>query len=62
MEEWRKLNNEKLCNLCSSPNIIKVIKSRRMRLVRHVVCIRQMRNAYKILVKKHQGKRPLGRP
>jgi hypothetical protein len=59
---WRKLHNKGLHNLCSSPYIIKVIKSRRMRWAGHVVCMGEMRNAYKILVGKHEGKRPLGRP
>jgi hypothetical protein len=49
---WRKLHNDELCNLCSSPNIIKMIKSRKMRWVRHTVCIGQMRQVYKILVGK----------
>jgi hypothetical protein len=45
----------------SSPNIIRVIKSRRMRMVGHVVCLEKMRNMYKILIGKPEGKRPLGR-
>jgi hypothetical protein len=54
---WRKMYN-----LCSSSNIIKIIKSRRMGLVGHVVCMGEIRNAYKILVGKCEEKRPLGRP
>ena len=54
--EWRKLR--KLNNLYASPNIIWVIKSRRMRWVRHVA--RMGRGVYKVLVVKPQGKRPLG--
>jgi hypothetical protein len=50
--EWRKLHNEELHNLYSSPNIIRMIKSRRMG---------EMRNAYKILVGEREGKTPLGR-
>jgi hypothetical protein len=53
---WRKLHSEELHNLYSSPNI------RRMRWVRHVVCKGEMRNAYRILVGRPEGKRPLGRP
>jgi hypothetical protein len=49
-------------NLYTSPNIIRVIKSRRMRWGRHVVCMGEMKNMYKILVEKPQGKRPFGRP
>jgi hypothetical protein len=59
---WRKLLNEELHNFCSSPCIISMIKSRRMRWVRHVVCVGEIRNAYKILVGKPDGKRPFRRP
>jgi hypothetical protein len=48
--------------LYSSPNIIKMIKSRKMRWVGHVARMGAMRNAYRILVEKPEGKRPLGRP
>jgi hypothetical protein len=54
---WRKLHNEELHNLYSSPNII-VIKSRRMRWVGHVAGTGEMRNTYKILVGKPEGYRP----
>jgi hypothetical protein len=59
---WRKLHNEELHNLSSSPSIIRIIKSRRMRLAGHVVRMRGKRNVYKLLVGKPEGKRPLGRP
>jgi hypothetical protein len=60
--EWRKLHNEELHNLYSSPNIIRTIKSRRMRWARHVARMGEKRNAYRILVGKPEGRRPLGRP
>jgi hypothetical protein len=60
--EWRKLHNEELHNLYSSPNIIRIIKSRRMRWAGHVARIGAKRNMYRLLVGKPQGKRPLGRP
>jgi hypothetical protein len=60
--EWRKLHNEELHNLYSSPNIIRMIKSRRMRWAGHVACMGEERNAYRILVRKPEGRRPLGRP
>jgi hypothetical protein len=50
---WRRLRNEELHNLYVSPNIIKVIKSRRMRWVGHVALIGEIRNAYNIFVEKH---------
>jgi hypothetical protein len=59
--DWRKLHNEKLYNLYSSPNIIRMIKSRRTRWTGHVARIGETRNAYRILVGKPEGKRPLGR-
>jgi hypothetical protein len=57
---WRRLHNEELHKLYASLNIIKVIKSRVM--MGRVACIGKMRYAYKIVVKKPEGKRPLGRP
>jgi hypothetical protein len=60
--DWRRLHNEELRNLYVSPNIIWVIKSRRMRWAGHVARIVEMRNACKFLVEKPEGKRPLGRP
>jgi hypothetical protein len=59
--EWRKLHNEELRDLYSSPNIIRIIKSRRMRWVGHVARMGEKRNAYRLLVGKPEGKRPLGR-
>jgi hypothetical protein len=62
MVNWEGLHSEELHSLYSSPNIIGMIKSRRMRLLGHVARIGDVRNAYKILIGKSQGKRPLGRP
>jgi hypothetical protein len=59
---WRKLHNEELHNLYSSPSIIRMIKSRRMRWAGHVAGMGLKRNAYRILVEKPEGKRPLGKP
>jgi hypothetical protein len=60
--EWRKLHNEELHNLYSSPDIISQIKSRRMRWAGHVASMGEERKVYKVLVEKPEGKRPLGRP
>jgi hypothetical protein len=60
--DWRKLHNEELHNLYSSPNIIRMINSRKMRWAGHVARIGETRNAYRILVGKPEGKRPVGRP
>jgi hypothetical protein len=60
--EWRKLHNEELCDLYCSPSIIRIIKSRRMRWAGHVARMGEKNNAYRILVGKPEGKRPLGRP
>jgi hypothetical protein len=60
--EWRKLHNEELHDLYSSPSIIRIIKSRRMRWAGHVARMGEKRNAYRLLVGKPEGKRPLGRP
>jgi hypothetical protein len=60
--EWRKRHNEELRDLYSSPTIVRVIKSRRMRWAGHVACIWEGRGVYRVLVGKHEGKRPLGRP
>ena len=62
MGEWRKLHNEELKGLYSSPNILRVIKSRRMRWVGHVARMGEGRGVYRMLVGKSEGKRPLGRP
>jgi hypothetical protein len=60
--EWRKLHNEELYILYSSSNIIRQIKSRRMRWAGHVARMRENRKVYRVLVGKPEGKRPLGRP
>jgi hypothetical protein len=62
MGGWRKLHNEELYNLYSSPSIIRIIKSRRMRWVAHMAQMGEKRNMYRLLVGKPEGKRPLGRP
>jgi hypothetical protein len=59
---WRKLHNEELHDLYSSPCIIRVIKLRSIRWVGHVVQMREKRNAYRLLVGKPEGRRALGRP
>jgi hypothetical protein len=59
---WRKLHNEELHNLYFSPSIIRIIKSRRMRWAGHVARMGERRNAYRLLVGKPEGKRPVGRP
>jgi hypothetical protein len=60
--EWRKLHNEELNNLYSSPNIIRQIKARRMRWAGHVAHMEKERKMYNVLECKPEGKRPLGRP
>jgi hypothetical protein len=60
--EWRKLYNEELNDLYCSPNIVRVIKSRRMRWVGHAARIGRRSDVYRLLVGKLEGKRPLGRP
>jgi hypothetical protein len=60
--EWRKLHKEELHDLYSSPSIIRMIKSRRMRWAGHVARMGEKRNAYRLLVGKPEGRRPLGRP
>ena len=60
--EWRRLHNERLNDLYSSPNIVRVIKSRRMRWAGNVGCMGEKRGVYRVLVGKPEGRRPLGRP
>jgi hypothetical protein len=60
--EWRKLHSKELRDLYSLPSIIRIIKSRRIRWVGHVARMGERRNAYRLLVGKPEGKRPLGRP
>jgi hypothetical protein len=60
--EWRKLRSGELNDLYCSPNIVRVIKSRRMRWAGHVARVRERRGVYRILVRKTHGKRPLGKP
>jgi hypothetical protein len=60
--EWRKLHNGELHSLYSSPDIIRQIKSRRMRWAGHVAHMGEGRNGYRVLVGKPEGKKPLGRP
>jgi hypothetical protein len=60
--EWRKLHNEELNDLYSSPNIVRVIKSRRMKWAGHVARMGERRGVYRVLVGKPEGKRPLRRP
>ena len=63
MGEWRRLHNEELNDLYSSPHIVQVIKLRRMRWAGHVACMGVERGVYRVLVGKPEGKkRPLGRP
>jgi hypothetical protein len=59
---WRKLHNEELRDLHFSPSIIRMIKLSRMRWAGHIARTRRKRNAYWLLVKMPEGKRPLGRP
>ena len=60
--EWRKLHNEELNNLYRSPDIVRMIKSRRMRLAGLVARMGERSGVYRGLVVKPEGKRPLGRP
>jgi hypothetical protein len=60
--EWRKLHNEEIRDLYSSPSIIRIIKSRKMRWAGHEARMGEKRNAYRLLVGNPEGKRPLGRP
>ena len=60
--EWRKLYNKELIDLYSSPNIVRIIKSRRMRWVGQVVLMGERKGVYRVLVGKPEGKKSLGRP
>jgi len=60
--QWRRLHNEELNDLYSSPNIVRVIKLRRMRWAGHVARTGEERGVYRVLVGKPDGRRPLGRP
>jgi hypothetical protein len=60
--EWGQLHNEELRDLYSSPSIIRIIRSRSMRWAGHVAEKGEKRNAYRLLVGKPEGKRPVGRP
>ena len=60
-EKWRKLHNEELNDLYSSPNNVRVKKSRRMRWAGHVARMGEKRGVYRVSVGKPEGKRPLGR-
>jgi len=60
--EWRKLHNKELSDLFSLPNIVRVVKSRRIKWAGHVVCMVKGRGVYRFMVGKPEGKRPLGRP
>jgi hypothetical protein len=60
--EWRELHNEELHHFYSSPDIIRQVKSRRMRWAGHVARMGEERKAYKVLVGRPEGKRPFGRP
>jgi len=60
--EWGKLHNEELSDLYSLPDIVRVVKSRRMRWARHVARMGEGRGVHRVLVGKPERKRPLGRP
>jgi hypothetical protein len=58
---WRKYHNDELHSLCSSPNIVRAIKSRRMKWAGHVAHMGEGKSVYRVLVGRPEGKRPLGR-
>jgi len=60
--KWRRLHNEELNDVYSSPNIVQVIKSRRMRWAGHVAHMGEGREVHRVLLGKPEGRRPLGRP
>ena len=59
--KWRKLHNEELNDLYSSPDIVRVIKSRSLRWVGHVACVGERRGVYRVLFGRPEGRKPLGR-
>ena len=59
--EWSRLHNEEVYDLHSSPNIVRAIKSRRMRRAGHMACTGERRGAYRVLVEKPKGKQPIVR-
>ena len=60
--DWRRLHNEEVNDLYCSPNIVRVIKSRRMKWAGHVAHMGEERAVYRVLVWKPEGRRPLRRP
>ena len=62
IREWRRLHNEELHGLYDSPDVVKIMKSRRLRWAGHVARMGEKRRLYSILVGRPDGKRPLGRP
>jgi len=60
--EWRKLHNEVLNDLCSSPNIFRILKSRIMGWEGHVACLGEIKVVYRVLYRKTEGKCSFGRP
>ena len=60
--EWRRVRNEELNDMYSAPNIVRMIRSRRMRWAGHVALMGEERGVYSVLVGKPEGRRPLGRP
>ena len=61
-EKWRRMHNEELNDLYSSHNIVRVIKSRRMRWAAHVVRMGEERGLYRVLLGKPEGRKPMRRP
>jgi hypothetical protein len=59
---WRELHSDELHNLYSSPNIVRMMKSRRMRWARHVARMGERRDIFRVLVGRSESKKPLGRP
>ena len=62
MGEWKRMHNEEINDLYTLPNIVQVIKSRRIRWAGHVACMCEEKGAYRVLVGEQEGWRPLGRP